>query len=94
MWRDVFLHNKDAVLEMLSTFNEDLSKLTARSVAATAMRCSIISPARGQSGAASSISARIRPCRISGARIRRCRWHRLPGPYASDDDSDQYNGGV
>jgi cyclohexadieny/prephenate dehydrogenase len=28
MWRDVFLHNKDAVLEMLGTFNEDLSKLT------------------------------------------------------------------
>jgi cyclohexadieny/prephenate dehydrogenase len=28
MWRDVFLHNKDAVLEMLATFNEDLSKLT------------------------------------------------------------------
>lgn len=28
MWRDVFLHNKEAVLEMLGTFNEDLSKLT------------------------------------------------------------------
>jgi cyclohexadieny/prephenate dehydrogenase len=28
MWRDVFLSNKDAVLEMLGTFNEDLSKLT------------------------------------------------------------------
>jgi cyclohexadieny/prephenate dehydrogenase len=28
MWRDVFLHNKDAVLEMLGTFNEDLAKLT------------------------------------------------------------------
>ena len=28
MWRDVFLHNKDAVLEMLAQFNEDLSKLT------------------------------------------------------------------
>jgi len=28
MWRDVFLHNKDAVLEMLATFSEDLSKLT------------------------------------------------------------------
>ncbi|HLX15818.1 MAG TPA: prephenate/arogenate dehydrogenase family protein [Bradyrhizobium sp.] len=28
MWRDVFLNNKDAVLEMLGTFNEDLSKLT------------------------------------------------------------------
>ena len=28
MWRDVFLHNKAAVLEMLAQFNEDLSKLT------------------------------------------------------------------
>jgi cyclohexadieny/prephenate dehydrogenase len=28
MWRDVFLANKDAVLEMLGTFNEDLSTLT------------------------------------------------------------------
>ena len=28
LWRDVFLTNKDAVLEMLGTFNEDLSKLT------------------------------------------------------------------
>lgn len=28
MWRDVFLTNKDAVLEMLGTFNEDLAHLT------------------------------------------------------------------
>lgn len=28
MWRDVFLANKDAVLEMLGSFQEDLSKLT------------------------------------------------------------------
>jgi cyclohexadieny/prephenate dehydrogenase len=28
MWRDVFLANKEAVLEMLGTFNEDLAKLT------------------------------------------------------------------
>ncbi len=28
MWRDVFLTNKEAVLEMLGTFSEDLSKLT------------------------------------------------------------------
>ena len=27
MWRDVFLHNKDAVLEMLGRFNEDISAL-------------------------------------------------------------------
>jgi len=28
MWRDVFLANKDAVLEMLGRFNEDLARLT------------------------------------------------------------------
>jgi cyclohexadieny/prephenate dehydrogenase len=28
MWRDVFLTNKDAVLEMLDRFNKDLSALT------------------------------------------------------------------
>jgi cyclohexadieny/prephenate dehydrogenase len=28
MWRDVFLNNKEAVLEMLGEFQEDLSKLT------------------------------------------------------------------
>ena len=27
MWRDIFLHNKDAVLEMLGRFNEDLAAL-------------------------------------------------------------------
>jgi cyclohexadieny/prephenate dehydrogenase len=28
MWRDVFLNNKEAVLEMLGRFNEDLAFLT------------------------------------------------------------------
>ena len=28
MWRDIFLYNKDAVLEMLGRFNEDLATLT------------------------------------------------------------------
>ena len=27
MWRDIFLHNKDAVLEMLGRFSEDISLL-------------------------------------------------------------------
>jgi len=27
MWRDVFIHNKDAVLEILGRFSEDLSSL-------------------------------------------------------------------
>ena len=29
MWRDIFLNNRDAVLEMLGRFNEDLSALPA-----------------------------------------------------------------
>ena len=29
MWRDVFLHNKDAVLDMLGRFNADLKSLQA-----------------------------------------------------------------
>ena len=28
MWRDIFIANKDAVLEMLGRFNEDISSLT------------------------------------------------------------------
>jgi len=28
MWRDIFLHNKDAVLDVLGRFNEDLATLT------------------------------------------------------------------
>ena len=60
MWRDVFLANKDAVLEMLGRFNEDLSALTRAIRAATATRCSSISPAPARSAAASSPSARIR----------------------------------
>ena len=28
MWRDIFLHNKEAVLEVLGRFNEDLATLT------------------------------------------------------------------
>ena len=27
LWRDVFLGNREAVLEMLATFNEDLARL-------------------------------------------------------------------
>ncbi len=66
MWRDVFLANKDAVLEMLGTFNEDLVEAPpARSAAATARRCSSILRAPGRSAAASSRSARIRPRPIS-----------------------------
>ena len=41
MWRDVFLANKDAVLEMLGRFNEDLCHSDRAIRAATAMRCSM-----------------------------------------------------
>ena len=38
-WRDVFLNNKEAVLEMISRFNEDLAALARRHPAGTtAMR--------------------------------------------------------
>ena len=76
MWRDVFLHNKEAVLEMLGRFSEDLS-LLARAIrwgdgddAATTS-----SPAPARSAAASSRSARRRPRRISagGGPISRAR---------------------
>ena len=38
MWRDVFLNNKEAVLEMLGRFNEDVAALTKASGGATARR--------------------------------------------------------
>ena len=81
MWRDVFLHNKEAVLEMLAQFNEDLSRTSpARCGAATAKSCSTISRARARSVAASCRSARIRPRPTSAARIRQSRWRRSRGP--------------
>ena len=77
MWRDVFLNNKDAVLEMLGRFNEDLTALQRMIAAATATGCSTCSPAPARSGAASSSRARRRRRPISaGARGKR----RLPGP--------------
>ena len=86
MWRDVFLHNKDAVLEMLAQFSEDLAKLTR------AMRCGdgdtlfdhftrtrairrgIVQI--GQDSAAPDFG-RPHPAKALGP---------LPGPYASDSE--------
>ena len=70
MWRDVFLNNREAVLEVLGRFNEDLSAAAARD----ALRrrpdsCSICSPAPAPSAARSSISVRTPPRRISDATI-------------------------
>ena len=36
MWRDVFLNNREAVLEVLGRFNEDLSRCSGRCAMATA----------------------------------------------------------
>ena len=55
MWRDVFLNNREAVLEVLGRFNEDLSRCSARCATATARRCSIFSPAPAPSAAPSWI---------------------------------------
>ena len=46
MWRDVFLNNREAVLEMLGRFTEDLTALQRSSATATATSCSTSSPAR------------------------------------------------
>jgi cyclohexadieny/prephenate dehydrogenase len=84
MWRDVFLSNKDAVLEMLGTFNEDLSKLTR------AIR-------RGDGEALFEHFARTRAIRRGIVNIGQDssapdfgRPHQilppLPRPYAGDDD--------
>ncbi len=61
MWRDIFLANKDGVLEMLGRFNEDVAALHQGDQArATARRCTSISPAPAPSAAASSRPGRIR----------------------------------
>ena len=66
MWRDVFLNNREAVLEVLGRFNEDLSLLQRAVRDGNGQCCSIYSPAPAPSAARSSISARIRRSRISG----------------------------
>jgi cyclohexadieny/prephenate dehydrogenase len=86
MWRDVFLHNKDAVLEMLAQFNEDLAKLTramGRGDGETlfdhftrtrAIRRGIVSI--GQDSAAADFG-RAHPPKAIGA---------IPRPYAADGE--------
>ena len=66
MWRDVFLTNKDAVLEILGRFTEDLQACRAPSAGARARSCSSSSPAPGPSASASSPPARKAPSRTSG----------------------------
>jgi cyclohexadieny/prephenate dehydrogenase len=86
MWRDVFLHNKDAVLEMLSQFSEDLGKLTTAMESGDgaalfdhftrtrAIRRGIVQI--GQDSAAPDFG-RAHPAKPMGA---------LPRPYAADSE--------
>ena len=79
MWRDVFLANKDAVLEMLGRFNEDLSALTRairrgdgdalfeHFTRTRAIRRGIVADRPGFA------RARFRPRRIRACRPSRCR---------------------
>src|SRR5260370_6975418 len=46
MWRDVFLANKDAVLEMLGRFTKTWPRSPPRSAARPLTPCSTLSPAR------------------------------------------------
>jgi len=86
MWRDVFLHNKDAVLEMLAQFSEDLARLTRAMrrgdgdtlfdhfTRTRAIRRGIVQI--GQDSAAPDFG-RPHPAKALGP---------LPGPYAADGD--------
>jgi cyclohexadieny/prephenate dehydrogenase len=86
MWRDVFLHNKDAVLEMLAQFNEDLAKLTRAMrrgdgdalfdhfTRTRAIRRGILQI--GQDSAAPDFG-RPHPSKFTGA---------IPRPYSADDE--------
>ena len=59
MWRDVFLNNREAVLEMLQRFSEDLPRCSAPSAGARATSSRSCSPAPAPSAARSS--RRTRP---------------------------------
>jgi cyclohexadieny/prephenate dehydrogenase len=77
MWRDVFLANKDAVLEMLGRFSEDLATLTR---AIRRGDGETLFEQFTRTRAASSRSARIRPRLTSAAPIRTCRTRPCRGP--------------
>ena len=54
MWRDVCLHNKDAILEMLARFPKTWHRCRGRSAGGRETSCSTSSPVRGRSAARSS----------------------------------------
>ena len=65
MWRDIFMNNKEAVLEILGRFTEDLASL-AKGHPLGRWRHAVFNCSRGRarSGAASSMRARIRRPRL------------------------------
>ena len=79
MWRDVFLANKDAVLEMLGRFNEDLSPLT-RAIrrgdgehAVRSLHPHPRDPPRHRRDRPGFAGARFRPAASEACRMSRCR---------------------
>ena len=84
MWRDVFLANKDAVLEMLGRFNEDLSALTNAirngdgQTLVRAIHAHARHPPRHRRDRPGFAGAGFRP-----RRIRTCQPEPLPKPYAA-----------
>ena len=78
MWRDVFLANKDAVLEMLGAFQEDLVAAHARDPARR-RRCAVraFHPHARDPPRHRQSSDRIPPRPISAARM--AAWRRYPG---------------
>ena len=80
MWRDVFLANKDAVLEMLGRFNEDVSALTKaiRNGDGEALFEHFTRTRAIRKGIVDIGQDSARP--ISAARIPACRTRRCPSP--------------
>ena len=58
MWRDIFLNNREAVLEMLQRFSEDLAALQRAIRWGEGDKLFDCSPARARSAAASSRRSR------------------------------------
>ena len=81
MWRDVFLANKDAVLEMLGTFNREICPDSrAPSAAATATRCLPFHPHARHPPRHRADRTGVRPLPDSAGRIPNCRSSRCRAP--------------
>lgn len=77
MWRDVCLHNKDAILEMLARFSEDLASLQRAIRWGRVTSCSSCFPAPAPSAALSCRRARMSTHRTSAV----TRWTRRSKPH-------------